>query len=248
MNESATSKCASARHRGKETSYVADLHLRLAPTPFEDSVRATQLLYYSHVTGRHSLAVPQPTESMRPACKLGGNRKHYCCLLLKSIRQTLNWIPAKMSAEERLSKLGIELPPAPKPMGLYKPIVVVGNVAYLSGHGPLKSDGTLIVGRVGDDMTLEQGQVAARQTALAMLATLRFALGTLDRVTRVVKLLGLVRCTDKFDQQPQVINGCSQMFADIFGPDLGIGARSALGTNALPGGIATEIEGIFEIQ
>ena len=153
-----------------------------------------------------------------------------------------------MSAEERLTKLGIELPPAPKPIGLYKPIVVVGSVAYLSGHGPLKSDGTLIVGRVGEDMTLEEGQAAARQTALAMLATLRFALGTLDRVTRVVKLLGLVRCTDKFEQQPQVINGCSQMFADIFGPDLGIGARSALGTNALPGGIATEIEGIFEIQ
>lgn len=153
-----------------------------------------------------------------------------------------------MSAEERLTKLGIELPPAPKPMGLYKPIVVVGNVAYLSGHGPLKSDGTLIVGRLGDNMTIEQGQAAARQTAMAMLASLKFALGTLDRVTRVVKLLGLVRCTDAFDQQPQVINGASQLFADVFGPDLGIGARSALGTNSLPGGIATEIEGIFEIK
>ena len=90
-----------------------------------------------------------------------------------------------MSAEEQLIKLGIELPPAPKPIGLYKPIVVVGNVAYLSGHGPLKSDGTLIIGRVGADMNVEQGQAAARQTGLAMLATLRFALGTLDRVTRV---------------------------------------------------------------
>jgi len=153
-----------------------------------------------------------------------------------------------MSAEERLVKLGIELPPAPKPIGLYKPIVVVGNVAYLSGHGPLKSDGTLITGRLGDDLTLEAGQAAARQTAMAMLATLRFALGTLDRVTRVVKLLGLVRSTDAFDQQPAVINGCSQLLADIFGPDQGIGARSALGTNALPGGIAVEIEGIFEIS
>ncbi len=153
-----------------------------------------------------------------------------------------------MSAEERLTKLGIELPPAPKPIGLYKPIVVVGNVAYLSGHGPLKSDGTLILGRLGDGLSLEEGQAAARQTALAMLATLRFALGTLDRVTRVVKLLGLVRCTDAFDQQPQVINGCSQLLADLFGPDQGIGARSALGTNALPGGIAVEIEGIFEIS
>ena len=153
-----------------------------------------------------------------------------------------------MSAEERLTKLGIELPPPPKPVGLYKPIVVVGNVAYLSGHGPLKSDGTLIVGRLGDGMNVEAGQAAARQTALAMLATLRFSLGTLDRVTRVVNLLGLVRSTDAFDQQPAVINGCSQLFADIFGPDQGIGARSALGTNSLPGGIAVEIEGIFEIS
>ncbi len=152
-----------------------------------------------------------------------------------------------MSAEERLTKLGIELPPAPKPIGLYKPVVVVGNLAYLSGHGPLKSDGTLITGRLGDGMTVEDGQAAARQTALAMLATLRFALGTLDRVSRVVKVLGLVRCTEAFDQQPAVINGCSQIFADVFGPDQGIAARSALGTNALPGGIAVEIEAIFEI-
>ncbi len=152
-----------------------------------------------------------------------------------------------MSAEERLAKLGIELPPAPKPVGLYKPMVVIGNVAYLSGHGPLKSDGTLITGRLGDGMTVEEGQAAARQTALAMLSTLRFSLGTLDRVARVLKVLALVRCTDAFDQQPQVINGCSQVFADVFGPDQGIAARSALGTNALPGGIAVEIEGIFEI-
>ncbi len=152
-----------------------------------------------------------------------------------------------MSAEERLTKLGLELPPAPKPIGLYKPVVVVGNLAYLSGHGPLKSDGTLIIGRLGDGMTLEEGQAAARQTALAMLATLRFALGTLDRVSRLIKVLGLVRCTEAFDQQPAVINGCSQVFADVFGPDQGIAARSALGTNALPGGIAVEIEAIFEI-
>ncbi len=153
-----------------------------------------------------------------------------------------------MTAEEQLTKLGLELPPAPKPIGLYKPIVVVGNLAYLSGHGPLKSDGTLIMGRVGADLTLEQGQAAARQTALALLATLRGSLGSLNRVSRLVKLLGLVRCTDEFDQQPQVINGCSQVFADVFGPDQGIAARSALGTNSLPGGIAVEIEAIFEIS
>lgn len=153
-----------------------------------------------------------------------------------------------MSAEQRLASLGVQLPPPPKPVGLYKPVVIVGNLAYLSGHGPLKSDGTLIKGRVGDDLTLEQGQEAAKQTGLAMLASLRAGLGSLDRVTRVVKLLGLVRCTDGFDQQPAVINGCSQLFAVVFGNDQGIGARSALGTNALPTGIAVEIEGIFEIQ
>ncbi len=152
-----------------------------------------------------------------------------------------------MSAQERLTKLGLELPPAPKPVGLYKPMVLVGNVAYLSGHGPLKSDGTLICGRLGDDLTVEAGAAAARQTGLAMLSTLQSALGSLDRVTRVVKLLGLVRCTDSFEKPPAVIDGCSQLLADVFGPDQGIGARSALGTNALPGGIAVEIEGIFEI-
>ena len=138
--------------------------------------------------------------------------------------------------------------PAPKPVGLYKPVVVVGNLAYLSGHGPLKHDGTLITGRLGDDMDVEAGQAAARQTGLAMLATLRFSLGTLDRVARVIKLLGLVRCTDDFGQQPQVMNGCSQLMADVFGPDQGIGTRSALGTNSLPTGIAVEVEGIFEIS
>lgn len=153
-----------------------------------------------------------------------------------------------ISAENRLSRLGLTLPPAPKPVGLYRPMVLVGNLAYLSGHGPLKSDGSLITGRLGDDMTVQDGQDAASQTGLAILATLKANLGTLDRVVRLVKLLGLVRCTDDFDQQPQVINGCSQVFAEVFGNDHGIAARSALGTNALPSGIAVEIEAIFEIS
>lgn len=153
-----------------------------------------------------------------------------------------------MSAESKLAELGLELPPAPKPVGLYKPALAVGNLIYLSGHGPLKSDGTLITGRLGADMAVEGGQAAARQTALAMLATLRSTLGSLDSVVRVVKLLALVRCTEDFAEQPQVINGCSQVFADLYGSDAGVGTRSALGANALPGGIAVEIEGIFEIQ
>lgn len=150
--------------------------------------------------------------------------------------------------DKKIEQLGLVLPPAPKPVGLYKPMLIVGNLAYLSGHGPLQSDGTIITGRVGADMTVEQGQVAAKQTALAMLATLRSGLGSLDRVARVVKLLGLVRCTDEFGQSPLVINGCSQVFVDLWGGDLGIGVRSALGTNSLPGGMAVEVEAIFEIR
>jgi enamine deaminase RidA (YjgF/YER057c/UK114 family) len=150
--------------------------------------------------------------------------------------------------EQKLEALGLKLPPAPKPVGLYKPMLVVGNLAYVSGHGPLQSDGTLILGRVGADLDIERGQAAAKQTALAILATLRSGLGNLDRVVRVVKLLGLVRCTDEFASSPAVMNGCSQVFVDLWGDDLGIGVRSALGTNSLPGGMAVEVEGIFEIR
>jgi len=152
-----------------------------------------------------------------------------------------------MSVEAKLASLGIVLPPAPKPIGLYKPMLIVGDLIYMSGHGPLNPDGSLHLGRVGADLTLEQGQAAARQTGLALLATLRANLGSLDKVKRVVKLLGLVRCTDDFNQQPAVINGCSQLFVDLFGADDGIGVRSALGTNALPSGMAVEIEAIFQL-
>ncbi|GAA5510848.1 RidA family protein [Novipirellula caenicola] len=153
-----------------------------------------------------------------------------------------------MSAEVKLKELGIELPTPPKPVGVYKPIVIAGNMAYLSGHGPLKPNKSLITGRLGLDMDVEAGYDAARLTGLGMLATLKTHLGSLDKVTRLVKLLGLVRCTDGFDKQPAVINGCSELFRDVFGEDAGVAARSALGTNALPGGIAVEIEAIFEVQ
>jgi len=153
-----------------------------------------------------------------------------------------------MSAEAKLNELGIELPVAPKPMGVYKPIVVVGGIAYLSGHGPLQHNKKLITGRLGLDMDVEAGYEAARITGMGMLATLQTALGSLDKVRRVIKVLGLVRCTDTFDQQPAVINGCSELFRDVFGDDAGVAARSAIGTNALPGSIAVEIEGIFEVD
>lgn len=153
-----------------------------------------------------------------------------------------------MSAEAKLIELKLELPPAPKPVGVYKPIVVVGNLAFLSGHGPLKSDGTLMVGRVGDQVDQAFGNQAARQTGLAMLATLRNHLGSLDRVKRVIKTLGMVNSVADFANHPAVINGCSDLWADVFGRDNGVGARSAVGMGSLPGNISVEIEAIFEIE
>ena len=152
-----------------------------------------------------------------------------------------------MSAEARLQELQLELPPAPKPMGVYKPIVTAGGLAYVSGHGPLRADGSLIAGRVGDDLSLEEGKAAARQTGLAILATLRANLGSLDRVKRVIKVLGMVNSTADFAEHPKVINGCSELFAEIWGADDGVGARSAVGMGSLPGNIAVEIEAIFEL-
>jgi enamine deaminase RidA (YjgF/YER057c/UK114 family) len=153
-----------------------------------------------------------------------------------------------MTPEARLRELKLELPPAPKPVGVYKPLVVAGNLAYVSGHGPLKPDKTLITGRVGADLDAAAGKAAARQVGLAILATLRDGLGSLDRVRRLVKLLGLVNCTPDFRDHPAVINGCSELFAEVWGPDHGIGARSAVGAPSLPGQIAVEIEAIFELR
>ena len=153
-----------------------------------------------------------------------------------------------MSNEARVAELKLELPPAPKPVAVYKPLVVAGNIAYVSGHGPLKADKTLITGRVGADLDLAAGKAAARQTGLAILATLREHLGSLDRVKRVVKVLGMVNSTPGFGEHPAVINGCSELFVDVFGRDNGIGARSAVGMGSLPGNIAVEIEAIFEIE
>ena len=153
-----------------------------------------------------------------------------------------------MNAEARLVELKLELPPAPKPVAVYKPLVISGNHAYVSGHGPLKPDKTPITGRVGDDLTLEQGKAAARQVGLAILATLQNELGSLDRVKRVVKVLGMVNSTAEFRDHPQVINGCSELFRDVFGQENGVGARSAVGMGSLPGNIAVEIEATFEIS
>lgn len=153
-----------------------------------------------------------------------------------------------MTAEQQIVSLGLSLPPAPPRGGVYKPVVVVGNIAYVSGHGPYLGDGDYLTGRVGGDLDLAAGKAAARQTGLALLATLKSELGSLDRVKRVVKLLGMVNSTPDFPDHPKVINGCSELFGEIWGEDCGIGARSAVGMGSLPGNIAVEIEGIFELH
>ncbi len=153
-----------------------------------------------------------------------------------------------MSAEARLAELGIVLPPPPKPGGVYQPLVRVGNLAWLSGHGPCLDGETYQTGRVGADLTLEEAQIAARHTGLSLLATIKRELGSLDQVSRLIKTLALVNCTNDFTQQPLVVNGFSELFGQIFGPEAGIGARSALAANTLPGNIPVEIEIIIELK
>ncbi len=149
--------------------------------------------------------------------------------------------------ETRIVELKLTLPPAPKAVAVYKTAIQVGNLLYVSGHGPYKADKTLITGRLGQDMTLEQGKEAARQTGLAILATLRETLGSLNKVKRLIKSFGMVNCTADFADQPKVINGYSELMKDVFGDDAGVGARSAIGHNSLPANIAVEIECIFEV-
>lgn len=149
--------------------------------------------------------------------------------------------------ETRIVELKLTLPPAPKAVAVYKTAIQVGNLLYVSGHGPYKADKTLITGRLGQDLTLEQGKEAARQTGLAILATLRETLGSLNKVKRLIKSFGMVNCTADFTDQPKVINGYSELMKDVFGDDAGVGARSAIGHNSLPANIAVEIECIFEV-
>ena len=152
-----------------------------------------------------------------------------------------------MSAEARFTDLKLELPPAPKAVGVYKPIVEINGLVYLSGHGPLRPDGALIKGRLGFDMDVNAGYAAARQTGLAILATLKKHCGSLDRILRLVKTFGLVQATPEFTDHPAVINGFSELMRDVFGEEHGIAARSAVGAASLPAGMAVEVEAIFEL-
>jgi enamine deaminase RidA (YjgF/YER057c/UK114 family) len=152
-----------------------------------------------------------------------------------------------MSAEARIAQLALELPEAPKPAGTYSPLVQVGETVYVSGHGPLRKDGTMITGKVGDDLSEDEGRQAARQVGLTILATLRKQLGSLDRIGRVVKVLGMVNATPDFGRHPQVINGFSDLMVEVFG-ESGRAARSAVGMGSLPGNIAVEIEAIVQLK
>jgi enamine deaminase RidA (YjgF/YER057c/UK114 family) len=149
--------------------------------------------------------------------------------------------------EQNFAALGLNLPPAPQPLGVYKPYLIDGKYLYVSGHGTVKDDKTLIIGRIGETMTAEDGKLAARQVGLAILSTIKTNLGSLDKVERVIKVLGMVNCTPDFEKHPFIINGCSELFAKVWGEDNGIGVRSAVGMGSLPDNIPVEIEALFEL-
>lgn len=152
-----------------------------------------------------------------------------------------------LTADQRFEQLGLSLPPAPKPLGVYKPYLIDGKYLYLSGHGPVQNDKSLIIGRIGDDISQEDGKLAARQVGLTILSTIKTNLGSLAKVKRVIKVLGMVNCTPDFEKHPFIINGCSELFAQIWGEENGIGTRSAVGFGSLPDNIPVEIEALMEL-
>jgi enamine deaminase RidA (YjgF/YER057c/UK114 family) len=152
-----------------------------------------------------------------------------------------------MSAEARLKELGIVLPALAKPVANYVPYRIAGNVLYLSGQGPRDEKGNHLSGKLGAEISIEEGYRRARLVGLGLLAAMRDALGSLDRVDYIVKLLGMVNATPDFNDPPKVINGCSDLFVDVFG-EAGRHARSAVGHVTLPNQISVEIEAIVAIK
>ncbi len=151
--------------------------------------------------------------------------------------------------EKRIQELHLTLPTPAKPVAKYKTAVLVGNILYVSGHGPAKiTDKTPMAGKVGADLTTEQGKEAARGVGLNILATVKATIGSLDKVKRLIKTLGMVYATADYKDHPQVINGFSELMAEVFGEDHGVGARSAVGMGSLPNNIPVEIECIFEVE
>ena len=153
-----------------------------------------------------------------------------------------------MGADARLAELGIELPSVGSPAGLYVPAVRTGNLVFLSGQGPTGPDGSVVLGKVGRDLDTAAAKAAARTTGLNLLAALRAEVGSLDQVTRIVKLLGMVNCAPGFNDTPGVINGCSELLLEVFGDEVGRHARSAVGMAELPYDIAVEIELVAEVR
>jgi enamine deaminase RidA (YjgF/YER057c/UK114 family) len=156
--------------------------------------------------------------------------------------------PQAASPEQRLRELGIELPPPPRPIAVYVPAVRTGNLLFTAGHTPRQPDGTAMPGKLGADLSIEEGHAAARVAGLNLLSTVRNTLGSLDAVVRLVKTLGMVNCTPDFGRQPQVVNGFSELMVEIFGEERGKGGRSAVGMASLPGNQPVEIEAIFEVR
>jgi enamine deaminase RidA (YjgF/YER057c/UK114 family) len=152
----------------------------------------------------------------------------------------------KQDIELRIKELGLILPPAPKPVGVYKPVLVVDKFLYVSGQGPIQSDGTMIKGKLGGDLDLTAGKLAARQVGLTMLSTIKAHFGDLNKIKRIVKVLGMVNSTPVFDSHPAVINGFSELMSEVFGEENGVGVRSAVGA-MLPMNIAVEVEAMFEL-
>lgn len=150
-------------------------------------------------------------------------------------------------ASEKVKELGLEFPPAPLPIGLYRPLLVIDKFLYVSGQGPVQMDGSLMTGRAGDDLTKEQAKLAARQVGLTMLSTIQTHFGDLNKIKRVVKVLGMVNSTPDFGMQPFVMNGFSELMRDIWGREYGIGVRSAVGM-MLPDNIPVEVEAMFELH
>lgn len=153
-----------------------------------------------------------------------------------------------MTAADNFAALGLVLPPPPAPKGVYKPLLIVDKFVYVSGHGPVLPDGSLLHGKAGIDVNADGAKLAAQQVGLTILSTLVSQLGSLNRIKRVIKVLGMVNATPEFGTHPHVINGCSELFAKIWGTENGIGVRSAVGMGSLPDNITVEIEAIFELS
>jgi enamine deaminase RidA (YjgF/YER057c/UK114 family) len=152
----------------------------------------------------------------------------------------------RQDPDSRIAELGLTLPPAPRPVGVYKPVLVVGNFLYISGQGPINNDGSLMKGKLGSDLDTDEGKLAARQVGLTMLSTIKTHFGDLKKIKRIVKVIGMVNCTPNFELQPAVINGFSELMAAVFGNEDGIGVRSAVGMT-LPANIPVEVEAMFEL-